>query len=69
MGAMAAMVHASGQIRNYQVVGSIVKILSLPAAYLLAQTGNLTNVWWSFPIAEIMSAATTIFYFIRINNI
>lgn len=35
MGTMAAMVHASGKIRNYQVVGSIVKILSLPVAFVL----------------------------------
>lgn len=35
MGAMAAIVHASGNIRNYQVIGSIVKILSLPIAFIL----------------------------------
>ncbi len=35
MGAMAAMVHASGNIRNYQVIGSIIKILSLPIAFIL----------------------------------
>jgi Na+-driven multidrug efflux pump len=27
----------------------------LPAAWLLAQTGNLTLVWLSFPIAEVAS--------------
>ena len=28
----------------------------LPAAYLLSLLGNVDYVWWSFPIAEIMSA-------------
>ena len=27
----------------------------LPAAWLLAQTGNVNNVWWAFLIAEIVS--------------
>lgn len=27
----------------------------LPAAYLLSLSGNINNVWWAFPIAEIMS--------------
>ena len=32
-------------------------IVLLPVAYLLALTGNLNNVWWCFPIAEVASAA------------
>lgn len=31
-------------------------IVLLPVAYLLSLTGNLDNVWWSFPIAEVVSA-------------
>lgn len=27
----------------------------IPAAYLLSLTGNVNNVWWSFPIAEVVS--------------
>ena len=34
----------------------------VPSAWLLAQTGNVDNVWWSFPIAEIISLAATIFF-------
>ena len=30
-------------------------VVLLPAAWLLAQTGNLTLVWFAFPIAEVMS--------------
>ena len=31
----------------------------LPVAYLLSLTGDVNNVWWSFPIAEVMSALVT----------
>ena len=41
-------------------------VVLLPAAYLLALTGNLQNVWWAFPIAEVMSAAVTVFFLVRI---
>ncbi len=40
----------------------------LPVAYLLAQTGNVVNVWWAFPIAEMVSLAMTIFFMVRINR-
>ncbi len=30
-------------------------IVLLPSAWLLSLTGNVNNVWWSFPIAEIAS--------------
>ena len=41
-------------------------IVLLPAAYLLSLTGDVHNVWWSFPIAEIFSATATAFFFLRI---
>lgn len=52
----------------YSMVNSICRqlIVLLPAAYLLALTGVLQNVWWSFPIAEVMSAAVTVFFLVRI---
>lgn len=34
-------------------------IVLLPVAYLLSLTGSVDNVWWSFPIAEVMSALVT----------
>lgn len=34
-------------------------VVLLPAAYILAKIGGLTAVWWSFPIAEIMSMMIT----------
>lgn len=30
-------------------------IFLLPAAWLLSLTGNIDNIWWSFPIAEFLS--------------
>ena len=37
----------------------------IPAAYLLSLTGNVGNVWWCFPIAEVMSALATTFFLRR----
>lgn len=34
----------------------------IPAAWLLSLTGNVDNVWWCFPIAELMSLAASIFF-------
>jgi len=54
----------------YSMITSIMRqlVVLLPAAYLLSLLGDVNYVWWAFPIAEIMSAAVTIFYFIRIKR-
>lgn len=51
----------------YSMINSICRqlVVLLPAAYLLALTGKLQNVWWSFPIAEVMSASVTVFFLVR----
>ena len=38
----------------------------LPAAYLLSLSGNVNMVWWSFPIAEVVSLFVTLILFARI---
>ena len=38
----------------------------LPAAYLLSLSGNVNMVWLAYPIAEVVSAAATAFFFARI---
>lgn len=38
----------------------------LPVAYLLSLTGEVNNVWLAYPIAELVSAAATAFFFTRI---
>lgn len=46
---------------SYSTVVSLCRqlIVLLPVAYLLSLTGSVDNVWWSFPIAEVMSALVT----------
>ena len=39
MNSLATLVHASGNMRNYQVIGSIVKMTSVPIAYVLLKFG------------------------------
>lgn len=43
-------------------------IILLPAAYLLAQLGNVNYVWWAFPIAELFALLMTAAFFIRLNK-
>ena len=38
----------------------------LPVAYLLSLTGDVHNVWWAFPVAEIASGLVTALLFTRI---
>ena len=39
-------------------------VVLVPAAWLLSRTGQLSAVWWAFPIAELMSAlVSTLFFF------
>ena len=40
----------------------------LPAAWLLARTGSVNNVWWAFLIAEVVSLLLSLAFFARINK-
>ena len=53
---------------TYSMMVSIARqlVVLLPAAYLLSLTGKVENVWWSFPIAELMSLLMTIIFLVRI---
>ena len=44
---------------SYSLLMSLCRqlIVLLPAAWLLSKTGNVDAVWWSFPIAELVSVA------------
>lgn len=48
----------------YSLIISIMRqlVVLLPAAYLLSLTGYVNNVWWAFPIAEVMSLAASLFF-------
>ena len=52
----------------YSTITSLCRqlIALLPAAFLLSLTGNVNAVWWSFPIAEIVSLTITLILFARI---
>ncbi len=41
-------------------------LILVPAAFLLSKTGNPTNIWWAFPIAEIMSLSASSFFMKKI---
>lgn len=41
-------------------------VVLLPVAYLLSLSGSVTNVWWAFPIAELMSVLLSSFFMYRI---
>ena len=54
----------------YSLIISVMRqlVVLIPAAWLLAQTGDVNNVWWSFFIAEIISLITSIYFFKKVYN-
>ncbi|MCR5557176.1 MAG: MATE family efflux transporter [Butyrivibrio sp.] len=68
---IAGMCIAAGSIFQafsksfYSLIVSIGRqlVVLIPAAWLLAQTGILDNVWWAFPIAEIASVILSGYFF------
>lgn len=54
---------------TYSLIISLMRqlIVLVPAAWLLARlTGAVNAVWWAFPIAECISLAASIFFFLRL---
>ncbi|MBQ8768799.1 MAG: MATE family efflux transporter [Oscillospiraceae bacterium] len=53
---------------SYSTIISLCRqmLVLLPVAYLLSLTGNVTNVWWAYPIAEVISLCVTLLFFLRI---
>lgn len=54
----------------YSLIVSVARqlVVLLPAAYILAKFGGLHAVWWSFPIAEIMSLCVSAIFMYLINK-
>ncbi len=52
----------------YSTITSLCRqlVVLVPAAYLLSLTGSVDAVWWSFPLAEVVSSALTTLFFLRI---
>ena len=53
---------------SYSTIISLCRqmLVLLPAAYLLSLSGEVTRVWWAFPIAETVSLTVTLLFFLRI---
>lgn len=51
----------------YSMLVSIARqlLVLLPVAYLLSLSGNVNDVWWAFPIAELMAMALSTFFLYR----
>lgn len=66
---LGAIFQALGR-SHYSMIVSFARqiVVLLPAAYLLSKTGVLSYVWLAFPIAEVMSLAVTLIFFIRVNK-
>ena len=52
----------------YSTITSLMRqiVVLLPAAFLLSLTGDVHNVWWAFPISEVISLLTSLFFYSRI---
>ena len=52
----------------YSTITSLCRqmLVLLPAAYLLSLSGEVTRVWWAYPIAEVVSTCVVLFLFWRI---
>ncbi len=52
----------------YSTITSLCRqlVVLLPVAYLLSLSGNVNLVWTAYPIAEVVSGCTTLFFFLRI---
>ena len=52
----------------YSTITSLMRqlVVLLPAAFLLSLTGDVHAVWWAFPIAEVVSMLTSLFFYSRI---
>lgn len=52
----------------YSMIVSVARqlLVLLPVAYALAQLGNVNLVWWSYPIAELMSLTMTAIFLRKI---
>ena len=52
----------------YSTITSLMRqlVVLLPAAFLLSLTGDVHLVWWAFPVAEVVSMITSLYFYWRI---
>lgn len=67
--AMGSMFQAFSKSK-YSLIISVGRqlVVLIPVAWLLAQTGEVQNVWWAFPVAELVSLALSVYFYRRINR-
>ena len=55
---------------TYSLVISVARqlVILIPAAWLLAQSGNVNHVWWCFLIAETASLIVSSYFFRKLYN-
>ena len=53
---------------HYSLIISVCRqlVVLLPVAYVFSLTGNISMVWWAFPIAELVALALSLVYFARL---
>ena len=71
LAAVGIALSASFQAMGNGIYATIVSlgrqlVALVPAAYLLSLTGNVHAVWWSFPIAEVISMLLSLYFYSRI---
>ncbi|MBE6916650.1 MAG: MATE family efflux transporter [Ruminococcaceae bacterium] len=71
MAAVGIAISASFQALGNGIYSTIVSLcrqmlILLPVAYLLSLSGEVVNVWWAYPIAEVGSLVVTLLLFWRI---
>ena len=54
----------------YSLIISVARqlVVLIPVAWMLSRTGDVTLVWWAFPIAELVSFALSMFFFRQLYN-
>ena len=52
----------------YSLIISVCRqlVVLIPTAWLLSLTGNLNNVWWCFPISEVVSLTISYIFFRKV---
>ena len=65
--ALSASLQSLG-VGIYSTISSLCRqlVVLLPVAWLLSLTGQVNNVWWAFPIAEVFSLMVILFLYRRI---
>ena len=71
MAAIGIALSASFQAMGNGIYSTIISLMRqlvvlLPAAFLLSLTGDIHAVWWSFPIAEVVSMLTSLYFYAKI---